>query len=683
MKLSDSIRYLKGIGEKRAELFHKLGVFTIQDLLCHLPRGYEDRTDIREVADLQEGESVCVRVSLGGGIRSFRARTGARVTQARMTDGTGVLTATWFNAPYAEKMLRGAEDFILFGKVSFRGRIPEMINPVTENQERAGSKTGKIIPVYPCTAGLSQRHIRDAVQNALELLTEPMPDVLPPPIREAYSLMPVERAIRQVHEPDDFDTFEEARRRLAFEEFFILQIGIGMVKEQRRAGKAPRFDNVKCIADFAAELPFALTYAQKRVINEISADLRRDIPMNRLVQGDVGSGKTVVAAAVMYAAVRSGFQAAMMAPTEILARQHYENLKKLFAPWSVTVAFLSGGQKAAERNYNLQMIADGTAGIVVGTHSLIVDKVEFHCLGLAITDEQHRFGVRQRTALSGKSEKVHTLVMTATPIPRTLSLILYGDLDVSVIDELPAGRKKIETLAVDEGKRSRVDSFVLKQLDEGRQAYFICPLIEESEVIEANAVEAYLEKLKKGAYRNRRVEALHGRMKSQEKEAVMERFARGEIEALVSTTVIEVGVDVPNASVMVIENAERFGLSQLHQLRGRVGRGEWQSYCILFCASGGTFAQQRMRVMCETDDGFQIAEKDLELRGPGEFLGTRQHGLPETRIGDFVTDMQLLKDAQAAAAIVLKHDPGLENQTMASLRKQVDETFRKAGGILN
>ncbi len=682
MKLTDSIRYLKGIGEKRAELFQKLGVFTICDLLYHLPRGYEDRTNLREVATLQEGESVCVRVSLVGGIRSFRAKTGARVTQVHMSDGTGVLVVTWFNAPYIEKTLRSAEEFILFGKVGFRGRMPEMVNPVVETQERAGNTTGKIVPIYPCTAGLNQRNIRESVQRALESLTEPIPDILPVSIREMFCMPTAEQAIHQIHQPDDFDCFEDARRRLAFEEFFVLQVGIGMAKKQRSQGKAPIFSNVKCIADFAAGLPFSLTNAQKRVINEICTDLRKDTPMNRLVQGDVGSGKTIVAAAVMFSAVQSGFQAVMMAPTEILAKQHYENLSRLFAPWGITVAFLSGSQKTAERKENLAMIADGRAGIVVGTHALITEKVEFFKLGLAITDEQHRFGVRQRTALSGKSEKIHTLVMTATPIPRTLSLILYGDLDISFIDELPAGRKKIVTKAVTEDNRKQVDAFVLQQLDAGRQAYFVCPLIEESEVIEGNAVEEYLEKLQKGAYRGRKIVALHGRMKGAEKDAIMEQFVRGEIEALVSTTVIEVGVDVPNANVMVIENAERFGLSQLHQLRGRVGRGEWQSYCIMFCA-GGAFAKRRMQVLCETDDGFKIAERDLELRGPGEFLGTRQHGLPQMRVGDLMTDMELLKEAQNAATLVLKNDPDLSHMSMEVLRKQVKETFEKAGGILN
>lgn len=615
MKLTESIRYLKGIGEKRAELFQKLGVFTIRDLLYHLPRGYEDRTDIRSVSQLQEGESVCVRVTPVGGVRSFRARNGARVTQVPMTDGSGILKVTWFHAPYVEKMLRDGGEVILFGKVNFRLRTPEMINPILETAEKAGSKTGKIVPIYPCTSGLNQRQIRESIQNALASLSEPIPEILPDTVRNRYGMMTAQEAMERIHCPKDLRDFEESRRRLAFEEFFVLQMGIGMAKGQKSKGKAERFSDVKCIAEFAQGLPFALTHAQKRVINEICSDLLRDVPMNRLVQGDVGSGKTIVAAAVMYAAVRSGFQAVLMAPTEILARQHWENLSALFAQYGMEVVFLCGGQKGAERRESLEKIKDGRADIVIGTHALITDKVVFHRLGLAITDEQHRFGVRQRTALSGKSKKVHTLVMTATPIPRTLSLILYGDLDISIIDELPSGRKRIITKSVEEGQRKEVDAFVLSQLQRGRQAYFICPLIEESEVIEANAVEEYLEKLKKGPYRDRRIAALHGRMKSAEKDEIMEQFSKGEIEALVSTTVVEVGVDVPNATVMLIENAERFGLSQLHQLRGRVGRGKWQSYCIMFC-SGGQIARQRMQVMCETDDGFRIAEKDLELRGP-------------------------------------------------------------------
>ena len=682
MRLNDNIRYLKGIGEKRAELFQKLGVFSIRDLLYHLPRGYEDRTNVSPVIDLREGESVCVRVSPAGGIRSFRARNGARVTQVHMSDGTGLLAVTWFNAPYIEKLLRSAEEFILFGKVEMKGRFPAMINPVTEKGDKAGTTTGKIMPIYPCTAGLTQRNIRESVQNALESLHEEIADVIPEQIRKMYRLMSAKEAIHQIHQPENFSAFEDARRSLAFEEFFVLQVGIGMAKEQKQKGSAPVFSNVKCIAEFAEKLPFSLTGAQKRVINEICKDLRRDIPMNRLVQGDVGSGKTVVAAAVMFASVCSGFQAVMMAPTEILAKQHYQNLSKMFHPWGIEVAFLSGGQKAAERKENLKKIADGTAGIVVGTHALITEKVSFHRLGLAITDEQHRFGVRQRTALSGKSLSVHTLVMTATPIPRTLSLILYGDLDISIIDELPAGRKPILTKWISQNARIKVDEFVLSQMDAGRQAYFVCPLVEESEFIEANAVEEYLKKLKKGVYRGRKIAAVHGRMKAAEKDKIMASFKNGEIEALVSTTVIEVGVDVPNANIMVIENAERFGLSQLHQLRGRVGRGEWQSYCFLFC-DGGEVAKRRMQVLCETEDGFKIAERDLELRGPGEFLGTRQHGLPQMRVGDLMSDMELLKEAQTAAELILSNDATLSEPAQKPLLDEVSRMFEKFGGVLN
>lgn len=682
MKLNDSIRYLKGIGEKRAELFHKLGVFSIRDLLYHLPRGYEDRTDICPVADLSEGENVCVRVSPAGGIRSFRARNGARVTQVHMSDGTGLIAVTWFNAPYIEKLLRSADEFVLFGKVEMKGRFPAMVNPVTEKGETAGNTTGKFVPIYPCTAGLMQRNIRESVQSALEMLQEEIPDIIPAHIREMYGLIPVKEAMYQIHQPKDFSAFEEARRRLAFEEFFVLQIGIGVAKKQKQKGVAPIFSDVKCIAEFAEQLPFSLTEAQKRVVNEICKDLRRGVPMNRLVQGDVGSGKTIVAAAVMFAAVRSGFQAAMMAPTEILAKQHAKNLSRLFAPWGIEVAYLSGGQKAAERKENLKKIADGTAGIIVGTHALITENVFFHRLGLAITDEQHRFGVRQRSALSGKSQTIHTLVMTATPIPRTLSLILYGDLDISIIDELPAGRKPILTKWVAQKSRQQVDAFVINQMNEGRQAYFVCPLVEESELIEANAVEEYLKMLEEGAYRGRKIASIHGRMKAAEKDAIMSKFAKGELEALVSTTVIEVGVDVPNANIMVIENAERFGLSQLHQLRGRVGRGAWQSYCFMFC-EGGEVARKRMQVLCSTEDGFKIAERDLELRGPGEFLGTRQHGLPQMRVGDLMSDMELLKEAQGAAEVVLSDDPTLSREDVRPLMNEVQRMFEKFGGVLN
>ena len=682
IKLNTDIRYLKGIGEKRAELFNKLGVFNVGELLRYLPRAYEDRTDVRDICDVQEGESVCVRASLAGGIRSFRARTGARVIQTRVSDGTGIMNLTWFNAPYVQKALQGSEYFTFFGKVNRRGMIFEMVNPLIESESREGVKTGKIVPIYPCTKGLTQQNIRGAIESALDGLSEEIPDIVPEKIRDEYGIMTAGAAIRTIHSPQAFDDFEEARRALAFEEFLILQTGVASAKMYKRERHAPQIADVKCIAEFAKSLPFRLTDAQKRVINEISADIRRTIPMNRLVQGDVGSGKTVVAAAVMYAAVRAGYSTVMMAPTEVLAKQHYATLTKLFEPHGIKTAYLTGSQRAAERSSNMSLIESGEAKVIVGTHALITGKVQIPKLALAITDEQHRFGVRQRTALSDNGN-VHTLVMTATPIPSTLSLILYGDLDISVIDELPPGRKPISTMAVKESQRKKVEKFVLDRLSEGRQAYFICPLIEESEAIDANAVEEYAKELKKGAYKNRRIEVLHGRMKPAEKDEIMARFASGDVEAIVSTTVVEVGVDVPNATVMVIENAERFGLSQLHQLRGRVGRGEHQSYCIMICGTSGEAVSERMKIMCETNDGFKISEKDLEIRGPGEFLGTRQHGLPAMKVGNLMSDMQVLRDAHDAAAKILDDDPMLEMPRHSELKKKIDSDIETLGGVLN
>ena len=682
IKQSTDIRYLKGIGEKRAELFNKLGVFTVGDLLRYLPRSYEDRTDIREICDIEDGESVCVRASLAGGIRSFRARTGARVIQTRVSDGTGVMNLTWFNAPYVEKTLRADDSFTFFGKASRKGMMLEMVNPLIESEHLAGQKTGKIVPIYPCTAGLNQQNIRAAVSAALTSLDEAVTDIVPENIRNKYLLMSAGEAIHKIHEPEDFDSFDEARRTLAFEEFLILQTGVASAKQYNMERKAPQITDVKCIAEFAKKLPFALTRAQKRVINEIAADIRREIPMNRLVQGDVGSGKTIVAAAVMYAVARQGYSSVMMAPTEVLAKQHMGSLSKIFEQFGIKVAFLSGSQKAAERAENIALIESGDAKIVIGTHALITGKVQIPNLALSIADEQHRFGVRQRTALSGE-QCVHTLVMTATPIPRTLSLILYGDLDISVIDELPPGRKPVSTIAVPENQRKKVEQFVLNKLDEGRQAYFICPLVEESEVIDANAVEEYMDSLRKGPYKNRRIAALHGRMKAAEKDEIMRRFAQGDLEVLVATTVVEVGVDVPNATVMVIENAERFGLSQLHQLRGRVGRGEHQSYCVMIYKSAGETSRERMKIMCETNDGFKISEKDLELRGPGEFLGTRQHGLPAMKVGNLMSDMQILRDAHDAAFEILASDPTLADAENAELKKQIDKNIEKLGGVLN
>ncbi|HIV86345.1 MAG TPA: ATP-dependent DNA helicase RecG [Candidatus Monoglobus merdigallinarum] len=684
MRLSDNIQYLKGIGEKRAELFHRLGIFTVRDLLFHLPRGLEDRTNLKNVSELIDGETVCVKGILSSGLRKFRARNGTWVLQTRMSDGTGIMQLTWFNALYVENTLADLDaEYTFFGKVSYRTMSPEMVNPIIERSGGGSSKMGRLVPVYPATAGLKQKNIRDAVAQALAGLSDGMTESLPEDLRQKYGLIGIDEAIRSVHMPESFDDFNNARRRLVFEEFLVLQLGVSMAKQISKSAKSVRINNVKCIAEFAAGLGFQLTGAQKRVINEIAADLKSDVPMSRLVQGDVGSGKTIVAAAAMFAAAREGHQSAMMAPTEILAEQHYKNLKNYFEPWGIKTVLLSGGQKAAERNHNLKAIESGEAKIIVGTHAIITEKVRFDDLVLSVTDEQHRFGVSQRSRLTDKGAHPHTLVMTATPIPRTLSLVIYGDLDISVIDELPPGRKPVKTVMLSEAQRGRLYSFVRSELSKGRQAYFVCALVDDSDAVSAKAASEYYKKLRDGVFKDKTVGLLHGRMKSFEKESVMRSFAEGRIDVLVATTVIEVGVDVPNATVMVIENTERFGLSQLHQLRGRVGRGAAQSYCIMLGNAGSGIARERMKVMCETNDGFKIAEKDLELRGPGDFFGTKQHGLPDMKIGNFFTDMDILRETRGTAEEILAEDKMLSSKKYAQLKKSITENFSRSGNILN
>lgn len=683
MKLNDSIKFVKGIGEARAKLFEKLGIFSVSDMLFHLPRALEDRSEVKTISQLIDGETVCVRGALASGVKTYRTRNRVTVTQASVSDGANLMKVTWFNAPFISNTLQSGGEFTFYGRAVWRGNIFEMINPVTE-REQGTKKTGKIMPIYPSTAGLGQTNLRNAAENILNNLEEIPKDIIPPKIAEEYAPLPLFDALKALHCPTSAEEFEKARQRLAFEELLVLQTGIHILGDERKNYTATPIKNVKCIADFAKTLSFELTNAQKRVINEISADMTRTTPMNRLVQGDVGSGKTMVAAAAMFAAANSGYQAIMMAPTEILAVQHCKNLKKLFSPFGFDTVLLSGGMSAPDRREALAKIKSGEAKIIVGTHALISEGVEYHNPALVITDEQHRFGVRQRTTLTEKGFGSHTLVMTATPIPRTLSLILYGDLDVSVIDELPPGRKPIETYGASEKMRERVFDFVAKQLDQGRQAYIICPLIEESEALSAKSAVEYAQKLKETAFKNYRVEVLHGKIKATERKEIMEKFSAGEIDILVSTTVIEVGVDVPNASVMLIENAERFGLSQLHQLRGRIGRGKHSSYCILF-SQGGKIANERVKIMCETNDGFKISEKDLELRGPGEFFGIRQHGLPELKIANLAEDMLLLSQAKEAAEKLLQADPTLELAENKPLKEKIRSRFLEVSenGILN
>lgn len=679
MKLSDRIQYIKGIGEKRARLFEKLGIFTVSDLLWHLPRSFEDRSVVKNISDLLDGESVCVKAHLIQGIRNFKSGGGLRICQTAFSDGSGILKVTWFNSPYIQKQLADGEEYIIFGRVFYKGNHAEMINPVCEKDSK-GEKTGKILPVYPLTAGLSQNSLRSALKNAFASLSEMPAEILPPAIVKKYGYPDIETALKNIHFPKNAEDFYAARERLSFEEMLVMQTGILKMRFVRKNYIAPRITNVSCIKDFAASLPFELTGAQKRTINEICVDLKKNEPMNRLVQGDVGSGKTMVAAAAVYACVKAGYQAALMAPTEILAKQHFKTFTGVFSPLGIKTALLCGSQGVKEKRLSLLAAESGEAGLVIGTHAIISENVKFKNLALSITDEQHRFGVRQRAFLSEKGENTHTLVMTATPIPRTLSLILYGDLDISVIDELPPGRKPVETYHATEALRKRVYEFIRKNAVLKKQVYIVCPLVEESEALSAKSASEYAEKLQKEVFPEFKVGVLHGRLKAKEKDAVMERFLAEEINILVSTTVIEVGVDVPNATVMVIENAERFGLSQLHQLRGRVGRGGEKSYCILFCDSKSEVAKERVRVMCETSDGFKIAERDLELRGPGEFFGVRQHGLPEFKISNLATDMRLLKTAQEAAIDIFNTDPDLSSPENEALKDAVMRKFSESGG---
>ena len=673
VKLCDSIKYVKGVGEARGLLFERLGIFTVNDLLFYLPRTVEDRSTVKKISELFDGECVCVRGFVAGGVKTYRAKGRTTVTQVSFSDGEALMRVAWFNAPYISKILSAGGELTLFGKVSWKGNFFEMINPAVEAAGKS-EKTARILPIYRTTSGLGQTNIRNAISNALEKLSEQPHDILPDFVISENNFMPIGKALSCIHRPTNIEEFENARRRLAFEELFALQVGIQMLGSYRKASSAPKIDDVKAMAEFAETLPFSLTDAQKRVLNEIASDLSKATTMNRLVQGDVGSGKTAVAACAMYAVVKSGYQAIMMAPTEILAYQHFRTLSKMFLPFKYETVLLTGGMSAAEKRKALEKIKAGEASIIIGTHALISKGVEYKNPALVITDEQHRFGVRQRSALTEKGFGAHTLVMTATPIPRTLSLILYGDLDISVIDALPPGRKEIETYAANEKLRPRVFEFVRKNLDMGRQAYIICPLVEESEELSAKSAVEYAQKLKESVFSSYNIHVLHGRQKPSERREIMEAFSAGSIDILVSTTVVEVGVDVPNATIMLIENAERFGLSQLHQLRGRIGRGTLDSYCILF-SEGGRIAKERIDTMCKTNNGFEISEKDLSLRGPGEFFGVRQHGLPELKIANLATDMSLLSQSGKYVHRLLENDPTLSLPQNRPLKEKIRSRF--------
>ncbi len=671
---------ISGIGEVTAKKFNKLGIMTLWDLLTFYPVRLEDRRTAKKIADLAAGETVCITATVFTPVTGRPSASGAMtVFRATLRDESGFLPVTFFNNKYIKTMLLQGREYTFYGKVSASvGRL-EMVSPEFEpaGQERF---TKAVTPVYSSTAGLPQRAIRKAVKGALELTKDILPETLPPSIRDKHRLCGLSFAINSIHFPPDLESAELARRRLVFEEFFILQTALRGQKLMNRRSSAFRFKDTD-LSPFADLLPYELTNAQKRVIGEISADVSGDFPMNRLVQGDVGCGKTAVAAAAMYLAVKNGFQAAMMAPTEILAAQHYGELGPLFEKLGIRARLITGSLTKKRKNELSRELAENSIDILFGTHALIENSVIFPRLALAVTDEQHRFGVRQRARLAEKGEGVHILAMTATPIPRSLALIMYGDMDVSIVNELPPGRQKIDTFCVGENMRRRINAFIGREVAAGHQAYIVCPAIDDNPATELKAAASYSENLR-AALPGVSVGLLHGRMKAAEKDAVMDAFSKNEISVLVSTTVIEVGVNVPNATMMIVENAERFGLSQLHQLRGRVGRGTGKSYCVLFAQNTDEQTLERMKIMVDSNDGLKIAEKDLTLRGPGEFFGSRQHGLPELRIASLANDLDVLKESGAAAEALLKADPRLEKEENIYLKRRIDEFFSEKRGYL-
>ena len=672
MPLNESVRSLKGVGEKRAALYEKLGVRTVGDLLGHYPRGYEDWSNPSLISEAQPGVPCCIRGWVATSPTEHRVRKGMTLYKFRVTDGYANMQVTLFNNPYAAAKVHRDQEILLYGTVVADGRRAEMTSPRIETVAAA-----KIRPLYPLTEGLTNKMVEQNVADALDILGRVgLPEILPEEAVRAERLCDRLTAIRSIHFPADHKAVEQARRRLIYEELFILQLGLLRLKSRSRrmSGAVLKADRTE---EYAAALPFTLTGAQRRAIADCVGDLKGPCPMSRLVQGDVGSGKTAVAAGVAYSLIKEGWQAAMMAPTEILAEQHADTLQKLLGE-SVRVGLLTGSVPAAKRRILQEHIANGDIDFVVGTHALISDSVQFKRLGLVVTDEQHRFGVAQRAKLAAKGQDPHLLVMSATPIPRTLALILYGDLDVSVLDELPPGRQPVETFAIGSDKRERAYGYIRKHLDEGRQGFVVCPLVEESDAAtDLRSATEVFEQLKEGPFRGYTLGLLHGRMKAAEKEAVMAAFAAGEIQLLVSTTVIEVGVDVPNAVIMAVENAERFGLAQLHQLRGRVGRGKHQSTCILISDNRGEENLRRLGVMRATNDGFKIADEDLKLRGPGDFFGNRQHGLPQLKVADLLSDMPLLQRAQSRAAALLDEDPNLIRHP--ELWQEVEHLFKQVG----
>lgn len=680
-RLGDPVTILKGVGEAKAKLFANLNIFTLGDLICHFPRGYEDRTKLVTISELSPDVPACFRATVMNNPRTAHIRKGLDMTKVQLADTTGRLNVTFFNNRFAAGQLEYGREYIFYGAVSGDFVGYNMTNPVFENPDSPGLTTRRVLPIYPLTAGLTNAAVGKAVLQALAVC-DPPAEILPEAVRAEYGILPAEEAYHAIHQPRDMEQAVQAKKRLIFEEFFVFSAGLSLMRSSRAEKKCTPYHNFN-MKPFYGSLPFSLTGAQSRAVEEILSDFRSGKPMNRLVQGDVGSGKTMVAAAAAYCAAGNGAQTALMAPTEILAEQHYASLSKLFAPLGITVDLLTGSMTVRQKREARERLASGETQVVVGTHALLTDATRFLRLGLVIADEQHRFGVAQRSKLSEKGEDPHLLVMSATPIPRTLALLMYGDLDVSILDELPPGRQTVETFLVGESYRARINAFIRKQVAEGHQCFVVCPAVEENQELGVKAASAWAETLQQTVFPDLRIALLHGQMKGAEKEAAMAAFARGEADVMVATTVIEVGVDVPNATLMVIEDADRFGLSQLHQLRGRVGRGKAKSYCILTSHNRNPETLQRLKALCKTNDGFRIAEEDLKLRGPGDFFGSRQSGLPAFRVGDLSCDLATLKQAQAASAQWIDAHGTEDTPEARALRERIGELFSRAEGTMN
>lgn len=703
--LKNDVKYIKGVGPNRVKILNKLGIYTLHDLITYFPRAYEDRSQIKSICDVQDGEKVTIEASVIQGVNLRMLGRHRSIAKAIISDGTDNIVITWFNQPYIKTEIKKGEIYRFFGKVSIKSGVREMNSPVFDEIGNY-KNTSKIIPVYPLTEDIKASTLRRIIEAGLISVGE-IKETIPEYLLKKYSLVSLNEAIKQIHFPDTFESFHKARRRLVFDELLSMQLGLLKLKSDNNIeSKGNSCDANVRMSDVINDLPFKLTGAQLRVLEEIDNDLESHKAMNRLLQGDVGSGKTIVSIIASYKAVKSGFQAAILAPTMILARQHMANFERNLTKYGIKCGLLVGGMKAKEKQEVLEQVKKGEIDILIGTHALLEENVVFKNLGFVVTDEQHRFGVKQRNTINTKGNNPDVLVMSATPIPRTLALILYGDLDISIIDELPPNRQKVETYAVSKKMEERVNKFVKEQINEGRQCYIVCPLVEESDspsytihidektgeqsilISKSNSkkdlknVTDLTEKYKNEVFKDYRVENLHGKMKPKEKEEIMARFKDGEIDILISTTVIEVGVDVPNANIMVIENSERFGLAQLHQLRGRVGRGEYKSYCILKYAGYNELIKQRLELMTKTNDGFVIAEKDLELRGSGDFFGTKQHGLPEFKIVNLFEDMEALKEVQALAISIIAEDPELKLEKNELLSKMASDKFSAERNIV-